>query len=399
MTMYVDPPELQEHAARGDPPVDSWPGRTMGEEDVMKASGDRRDWFRFHHRRVAAERAWDDFSSARTRRENDVKAGFDWNQILVLGDYGAKKTTAAIHLARHYFGQGHAVFSNASCLFGWRLEREQMYTAIGFMPKNSVLLIDESSAALSSRVGHGIAVSSFGEMNLNVRKQNCIVLYVSAQDWQIAPTIRRDCKEVWMPVKSDELEIVDAATSRRLVPGNDPNNFRMAWHVWDDYPYRKANLIEGPDPAAQNGFGPPAYTMYDDGKNVRRAYLLNDTFELAQAGAATTADREIVKDELRAFQAGSGPSGAYTGSTNTNGSEDPATARDKALAERLMAYFLFHEDDPPEYFWPGDIAKHMGLKPGHTGSLVQTYTGARLIRNYGYPSAEIYASLQQAIPR
>ena len=72
----------------------------------------------------------------------------------MLGDYGAKKTTAAIHLARHYFGQGHAVFSNASCLFGWRLEREQMYTAIGFMPKNSVLLIDESSAALSSRVGH-----------------------------------------------------------------------------------------------------------------------------------------------------------------------------------------------------------------------------------------------------
>ncbi len=39
--------------------------------------------------------------------------------------------------------------------------------------------------------------------------------------------------------------------------GNDPDNFRLAWHVWDDYPFRKANLIEGPDPTDKGGFGPP----------------------------------------------------------------------------------------------------------------------------------------------
>ncbi len=71
-----------------------------------------------------------------------------------------------------------------------------MYTALGFMPKASVLLIDESSAALASRMGHSIAVTSSTEMNPNVRKQNGIVVYMSAQDWQIAPSIRRDCKEV-----------------------------------------------------------------------------------------------------------------------------------------------------------------------------------------------------------
>ena len=106
MTMYVDPPELKEYAARGDPPVDLWPGRTMWTVDIMKASGDPRDWFRFHHRLHESERAWDDFASARKRRKNNVKSGFDWNQILVLGDYGAKKTTAAIHLARYFFGHG-----------------------------------------------------------------------------------------------------------------------------------------------------------------------------------------------------------------------------------------------------------------------------------------------------
>ena len=71
-----------------------------------------------------------------------------------------------IHLARHWFGLGHAVFSNASCLFGWHLEHEEMSTAMEFMPKNSVLLIDESSAHLASRVGHRVAISSFSEMNL-----------------------------------------------------------------------------------------------------------------------------------------------------------------------------------------------------------------------------------------
>ena len=41
-----------------------------------------------------------------------------------------------------------------------------MYTAMGFMPKNSLLLIDEGSAHLSSRLGSGVAITRFSEMNL-----------------------------------------------------------------------------------------------------------------------------------------------------------------------------------------------------------------------------------------
>ena len=67
------------------------------------------------------------------------------------------------------------MFSNASCLFGWHLEHEQMYTAMGFMPKNSLLLIDEGSAHLSSRLGSGVAITSFSEMKLNSRKANAQV--------------------------------------------------------------------------------------------------------------------------------------------------------------------------------------------------------------------------------
>ena len=46
----------------------------------------------------------------------------------------------------------------------------------------------------------------------------------------------------------------------------------------------KDDPIEGK--VADEGFGPPTYTMFDEGENVRNAFLLNDTFELAAAGAA-----------------------------------------------------------------------------------------------------------------
>ena len=132
---------------------------------------------------------------------------------------------------------------------------------MGFMPANSVLLIDESSAALASRVGHGVSVSSFVEMNLkNTRKRNCVVVYMSAQDWEISASIRRNCREVWMPVPKDDLDVADSGHGGSGRPAENPDNFRLAWHVWDDYPYRKANLIEGPNPDDKGGFGPPTYT-------------------------------------------------------------------------------------------------------------------------------------------
>ena len=204
----------------------------------MKASGDQRDWFRYMHRLQAHTRATHEFITGR-RVRRDMSSNFNWNQILVLGDYGAGKTTTAIKMAYLYYRLGHPVFSNASCLFGWHLEREEMYTALLFVPKNSVLLFDESSAHLSSRVGHGVAVSSFAESNLNTRKKNCIMIYMSAHDWEIAPAIRRNCREVWMPVSGDDLEIEAVSSTRggKVLPANNPDNFRMAYHVWGDYPY------------------------------------------------------------------------------------------------------------------------------------------------------------------
>ena len=58
--------------------------------------------------------------------------------------------------------QGPRRLLECACLIGWRLDYEEMDAALGLTPKHAVLLIDESSAALSSRMGAGVAASSLG---------------------------------------------------------------------------------------------------------------------------------------------------------------------------------------------------------------------------------------------
>ena len=99
MTVLLrDPPELKQYAMRGDPPIDKWPGQTVDRQTLMRASGDQRDWFWYGHRLLAYEEAWGEFVDARRRR--NFKAGFDWNQILVIGDFSSGKTTLGISHGR-----------------------------------------------------------------------------------------------------------------------------------------------------------------------------------------------------------------------------------------------------------------------------------------------------------
>ena len=62
---FRDPPELVQFAQRGDPPMDKWLGRFVGKQDLMKASGDQRDWFRYMHRLQAHTRATQEFITGR----------------------------------------------------------------------------------------------------------------------------------------------------------------------------------------------------------------------------------------------------------------------------------------------------------------------------------------------
>lgn len=390
MNLYYDPPELKQQAARGDPPPETWPGTYVTREDIMAASGDKRDWFKYHHRLDAAERAWAEHFDSRSRRR-DLSAGFDWDQILIIGEYGSGKTTLGIMIARYYFGLGHCVFSNASCLFGWRFRTlNEMYTALIKMPNDGVLLIDESSSALSSAMAPHVAVRTFMESNLNSRKRNCKVIYMTAQDRNLARDARADCRRVLWPVNKNAINVKGrretlAARTRGYNPAADNiENFRLAYYEWDDYPFKMANLIEGGSVGRKGeGFGPPNWTRFIEGRQVRDAMLLNDTFQLAIPGGARVANEDgTIREDLSNLNWGdsSGP---------------PITGRQKMLA-KVIEYLWSKAGSPPSHFTPAELGVAAGVDPSFAGSLLHELAPTILnVPGKGYPADEVYWALER----
>ena len=379
--MLQDPPELKQYQKRGDPPMSAWPGRWITRYDIMASCGDDRDWFRYGHKFEAYKQVVMEFFHARHARRS-IRKDFSWNQVLLMGDYGVGKTTLAAKIALEMFRLGHPVFSNASILFGWHLEAEELYTALGSMPKNAFLLVDEGSAALSGRMGHGVSVATFTEMNLNSRKKNVYLMYATAQDWELAASVRRGCKEVWRPLPKDRMIILndedgDDWSAEKRPPHSDPDNFRLAWDVWDGFPYRKADIIDGKDD--DKGFGDPTVTMYDEGENVRMAYLLNDSFALAEAGGATISDREIVKDNLRKLW----------------GRNNPADTQAGLALEYILE--LHSSGNFGEYITPAEIAGQLGTAAGNASQVLGRLTNLSPVRGKGYKTSEVMHWVERAL--
>ena len=377
--MLVDPPELKQFQKRGEPPMSAWPGHWIDKQRIMESCGDDRDWFRFMHKYNAYEQVVKEFFWSRHHRKS-IRGDFSWNQVLIMGDYGVGKTTLGAKIALEMFRLGHPVFSNASILFGWHLEGEELYTALGSMPKNAFLLVDEGSAALSGRMGHGVSVATFVEMNLNSRKRNAFLMYMTAQDWELAASVRRGCKEVWRPKAKDRMVILDDEdadwSAERRPPHSDPDNFRLAWDVWDDFPYRKADLIDGKQDGDE-GFGDPTYTYYDEGENVRMAYLLNDSFAMAEAGGATISDREVVKDNLRHLFG-----------------RDQAVSPVGVALQYIMD--LRNSGTAGEYITPADLAAQLGTAAGNASQVIGKLTNLSPLRGKGYKTAEVFEWLSRA---
>ena len=394
LAVYEDPPELAQYAARGDLPMEYWPGEWKTKYDVMRACGDPRDWFRFWWRYNAYCEAWGNFLDARRRRRN-MFSGFDWNQVLIIGPYGARKSTLMVYKAKLANDVGHACFSNASVLFGWGLGHVELYTAMGFCPKCSVFPIDESAASLSSRLGHGVAISTFNEMGLNTRKQNAQSMLCGAQDWNVAASVRAGCREVWRPLDSKSLQIErrkplnERMLSAAGDPASDPDNFILAWDVWSDFPYNKQDLIDGePD---DKSFGPPDYTIVAEGEEVRNAFLLNDSFQLAHAGAATMTNRDDVKDFLTKYhemlaKLGAGPEGVVPGAAAAALEERPKFS-DQVFAQVLA---LRDEEWGRKFIKPKDIAERIGATPQKVNSVLgRTMQDVEYTSN-GYRTAEVF---------
>ena len=60
---------------------------------------------------------------------------------------------------------------------------------------------------------------------------------------------------------------------------------------------------------------------------------------------------------------------------------------------RLMLFFQEHEDDAPVFFKAAELGRAMGL-PGDKAGLVMHHLGFYSVKRCGYPSSDIYATLE-----
>ena len=120
------------------------------------------------------------------------------------------------------------------------------------------------------------------------------------------------------------------------------------------------------------------------GEEVRRALLLNDTFELAQAGSASTADGEQIKEDLREWRGEHFDDGA-----NGRSSRKPP--------QELVRLFMFIEQLEfampfPEYVKPAVLAAEMGVSVPRAGTIVQErFPGVENVQRKGYSSEYLLA--------
>ena len=145
---------------RRDIPEDAWPGRRANAEDVHLSAGDERDWFDFDMRLEAHLRAWGLFRQARNRRRK-LSSGFDFGQIMWVGDMGASKSVSAAEEAYFWFQRGHPFFHNGGFNFGWIIEGADIYELIAYIPMYSVVAIDEAHTGLESGAAMTTGVRGF----------------------------------------------------------------------------------------------------------------------------------------------------------------------------------------------------------------------------------------------
>ena len=158
--------ELQEilkgvNLGRADLPEEEWPGRPVNVRDVLDSCGDERDWFQgFPLRMRAHVQAVGRFRLARRRRRK-LSSGFDFGQIMWIGDMGAAKSVEAAEEAHKWSERGHAVFHNGGFNWGRIIEGADIYEIIDRIPRYSIVIIDEAHTSLESGSAMTSGVRSF----------------------------------------------------------------------------------------------------------------------------------------------------------------------------------------------------------------------------------------------
>ena len=350
---------------RSIPPESEWPGRRKNEQDVIQACGDGRDWFRYWHRQKVQWAFWESYDRNRLGKTNDdYYKGFEWNQRLIIGIYGTGKTVMAVTGGLFRLADGFPYFDNGPGLVGWGLEGDEIFTAMAHIPPCSVLLFDEAHTSLPGRLGGSTAVAVCQALGANIRKINCQWDIVSAQHNTVHPSIRRDCVEVIRPFKC---KVESSGRPRSQHAWDDPANFVMAWDVWEGSPFSDPEVMQhGLDVRDAD------YWCELQGESARNGFVMTDSFRLVDAGAAILADKEGIKNDLRTLR----------GET-ADGDRTPVGRMTNLIGQ------IADLEDHTGFVSPAELANLANIPVGQVGHLINEQFGVSLVRDRGYPVAEL----------
>ena len=287
---------------RADPPESQWAGRWINEEDVALSSGDDRDWFTVDQRLATFHEGVQRYQTARRRRRK-LSSGFDFAQVMFVGDMGAKKSVAMGHEAYKWFQRGHPFFHNGGYNFGRLVEGAEMYELVDRVPRNAVIGIDEAHTGLESGMAMATGVRAFAILGAGLRKKNCKLLMASAMAKMVVRTVREMTSEVRRPLQVG-VSVRDHGYSLDYPQHSNPVNFVLLWQVWLDFPFRGVDLTEGKRRGRNNGLGPADDTRMAQGESVRNSFLLTDSFRPVDTAHAQRYAGKAAMDEARSAQTG-----------------------------------------------------------------------------------------------
>ena len=359
--MFSDPPHI--NWGRSVPPESEWPGTRKGEQEVIEACGDGRDWFRYWHRQNLQNKFWARYDQqAAKHKDADYTKNFEWNQRLIIGIYGAGKTVMGVLDGLYRINDGFPYFDNGAGLVGWTLRGVEIFTAMARIPKGSQLLFDEAHTTMPGKLGGATAVMVCESLGANIRKNNIKWDIVSAHHDAVHPAIRRRCQEVIRPFK---LRVQAPPRRGRVKQWDNDANFHLGWDVWEGEPFNDPEVLKHGVDAKD-----PDYWVTVHGEAARNAFCLTDSFRLVDAGAALLADKDAIKDDLRALQGGTAP--------------ETAGHKVSVFIESVCQL-----DDHSGYVSTRDLASLVGINVQSAGMAIADLYGVAPLGNLGYPLAEL----------
>ena len=174
------------------------PGVYMDEEYALMAHHPQRDAYSAGRR----AQAWRDLQALHDEARETQRIPYQHYIYLLSGDMGDGKSLVAAWMMARLYAQGLKVFSNASLLFGRRVDTMDVYMLEQSLPENCALFMDEAHTLADVYGEQSNRQRLLSNALSMLRKKGVRLLLASAHESRVAMSIRAECDMLLYPRRS-----------------------------------------------------------------------------------------------------------------------------------------------------------------------------------------------------